>query len=57
MVRYYQILLQKAASLDPSKTSGPSATTLLLPPHQSQARSFNDVTLGASDLFSRPLQK
>ncbi|XP_073320774.1 uncharacterized protein ddias [Pagrus major] len=55
VVSYYQILLQKAASTDPSKTSGPPATTLLLLARQSPARSFNDGTLCASGLFSQSL--
>ena len=47
VVSYSQILLQRAASADPSKTSVPPATTLPVLPHQAQARSFMFV-LGPS---------
>ncbi|TNN55873.1 DNA damage-induced apoptosis suppressor protein [Liparis tanakae] len=62
VVSYYQTLLQKAAeckqgSTDPSKTSRPPATTLLLIPHQFPAISFNNSTLSASGLLSQLPQR
>ncbi|XP_034385315.1 uncharacterized protein ddias [Cyclopterus lumpus] len=59
VVRYYQILLQKAAeyeleTTDPSKTSRPPATTLLLIPHHFPASSFNSSIL--SGLLSQSPQ-
>ncbi|XP_034736106.1 DNA damage-induced apoptosis suppressor protein isoform X1 [Etheostoma cragini] len=61
VVSYYRILLQKAAeyeleSTDPSKTSRPPATTLLLIPRRFQASSFNNATLSASGLLSQSPQ-
>uniref|UniRef100_UPI003AACDC9A uncharacterized protein ddias n=1 Tax=Centroberyx gerrardi TaxID=166262 RepID=UPI003AACDC9A len=62
LISYYRILLQKAAeyplgSTDPSKTSGPPATSLLLIPHHSPASSFNNTTLPASCLLSQSPQR
>ncbi|XP_023267684.1 DNA damage-induced apoptosis suppressor protein [Seriola lalandi dorsalis] len=62
VVSYYRILLQKAAeyklgSTDPSKTSRPPETTLLLITHQSPATSFNNTTLSASGLLSPSPQR
>ncbi|XP_070762520.1 uncharacterized protein ddias [Enoplosus armatus] len=62
VVSYYRILLQKAAeyelgSTDPSKTSRPPATTLLLIPCHSPASSFNNATLSASGLLSQSLKR
>ncbi|XP_071346253.1 DNA damage-induced apoptosis suppressor protein isoform X2 [Trachinotus anak] len=62
VVSYYQILLQKAAeyelgSTDPSKTSRPPETSLLLIPHQSPASSFSNDTISASGLFSLSPQR
>ncbi|KAF1393033.1 hypothetical protein PFLUV_G00034190 [Perca fluviatilis] len=61
VVSYYRILLQKAAeyelgSTDPSKTSRPPATTLLLIPLRFPASSFNNATLSASGLVSQSPQ-
>ncbi|XP_078107816.1 uncharacterized protein ddias [Sander vitreus] len=61
VVSYYRILLQKAAeyelgSADPSKSSRPPATTLLLIPRRFPASSFNNATLSASGLLSQSPQ-
>nr|XP_046239383.1 uncharacterized protein ddias [Scatophagus argus] len=57
---YYGILLQKAAEYeqgltDPSKTSRPPATTLLLIRHRSPSSSFNNSTFCSSGLLSQAL--
>ncbi|XP_071400515.1 uncharacterized protein ddias [Centroberyx affinis] len=62
LISYYRTLLQKAAeyplgSTDPSKTSGPPATSLLLIPHHSPASSLNNTTLPASCLLSQSPQR
>ncbi|KAE8297262.1 DNA damage-induced apoptosis suppressor protein Nitric oxide-inducible gene protein [Larimichthys crocea] len=62
VVSYYRILLQKAAdfelgSTDPSKTSRPPATDLLLIPCNSPGRSFNNISLCADGFLSRSLQR
>ncbi|GLD58292.1 uncharacterized protein AKAME5_001042400, partial [Lates japonicus] len=62
VVSYYRILLQRAAeyeqgSTDPSKSSRPPETTLLLIPHCSSGSSFSNATLSASGLLSQSPQR
>ncbi|KAG8001446.1 hypothetical protein GBF38_007104 [Nibea albiflora] len=62
VVSYYRVLLQKAAdfelgSADPSKTSRPPVTDLLLIACNSPGRSFNNISLCAAGFLSRSLQR